>query len=110
MKSSPLEILIEGCDHVSTREELEQRAKFCFDACVVMRDRFIPFDLYADLGWNVPAVSAHLASSGYLFDYKSLLFRRLMPAIKKVGLLTEAVSPQYAMIGALEYQYADVEL
>src|SRR5579872_2667905 len=25
MKSSPLELLIEGCDHVSTREELEQR-------------------------------------------------------------------------------------
>src|SRR6185369_6255070 len=90
-------------------EELEERAQFCFDACVVMRDRFVPQELYRDMGWSVPAVSVHLAESGYLLDYKQLLYRRLMPSIKKVGLLTPAMAPKYEMIGALEFQDAETD-
>jgi hypothetical protein len=89
--------------------ELEERAQFCFDACVVMRDRFVPQELYRELGWSVPAVSVHLAESGYLLDYKQLLYRRLMPSIKKVGLLTPAIVGKYEMIGALEFQDAETD-
>jgi hypothetical protein len=89
--------------------ELDERARFCFDACVVMRDRFVPQELYRDMGWSVPAVSIHLAESGYLLDYKQLLYRRLMPSIKKVGLLTPAMLGKYDMIGALAFQDAEAD-
>ncbi len=89
--------------------ELEERARFCFDACVVMRDRFVPHELYREMGWSVPAVSVHLGESGYLVDYKQLLYRRLMPNIKKVGLLTPSMVHKYDMIGALEFQDAEAD-
>lgn len=93
-------------DHLARlpQDQLEERARFCFDACVVMRDRFVPVDVYQSLGWPLPDVMRHVASSAYIAGYKDHLYRRLIPVFERIGLITERIAPQYASIGALEYR------
>ena len=41
-----------------TAEELEERAQFAYEACVVMRTRLIPTDVYREFGWPVEEAAA----------------------------------------------------
>jgi hypothetical protein len=87
-----------------TPQEFEQRAKFCLDACIVMRDRFVPVDLFSRYGWNWSETLKHLSATEYVSTYKDVLFRRIVPVINKLGLITPSTAPHYDTIGALAYK------
>lgn len=92
--------------HLTTlsEQDFEQRAKFCLDACIVMRDRFVPVDLFSRYGWNWGETLKHLSGTEYVHTYKDVLFRRIVPVINKLGLITPKTAPHYETIGALAYK------
>ena len=47
-----------------------------------------------------------ILKSGVNDDFRGLLFNRVMPNLKKIGLLTESVRPLYDELGLLEYEVA----
>ena len=88
-------------------EEIEERAQFAYEACVISRDRLI----------NTRAMSKHLKmtdeearefqlGNGAMDQFRSFLFSRVMPNLKKIGLLTDSVRPKYEALGILEYENA----
>lgn len=88
-------------------EEVEDRAQFAYEACVISRDRLI----------NTKAMSKYLKmtdeevrdfqlSNGAMDQFRSFLFSRVMPNLKKIGLLTDSVRPKYEALGILEYEHA----
>ena len=90
-----------------TPEEIEERAEFAFEACVVSKERLI----------NTGAMSKFLKMSdeearifqlnnGGLDQFRSFLFSRVMPNLKRIGLLTESIRPKYEELGILEYENA----
>lgn len=96
--------------HLATlsEQEFEQRAKFCLDACIVMRDRFVPVDLFSRYGWNWGETLKHLSGTEYVRTYKDVLFRRVVPVVNKLGLITPRTAPHYETIGALAYKDEEV--
>jgi hypothetical protein len=81
-------------------EEIEDRAQFAYEACVISRDRLI----------NTKAMSKYLKmtdeevrefqlSNGAMDQFRSFLFSRVM-------LLTDSVRPKYEALGILEYEHA----
>jgi hypothetical protein len=91
-----------------SKEEREERALFAFQAATGMggsrgnRTRF-----YERYGWDREEVIAHLKSSqvdNQSQDFRVQLFGRIMPNLKRIGLLTDNVKPMWDALGVLDLQ------
>ena len=93
-------------DFVQTlsHEEKEERAHFAFEACVVMRERLISTEVFEHFGWDVEAAREQVLSSTIMAQFRNLLFTRIMPNLKRIGLLTESVRPRFEELGILQYE------
>jgi len=91
-----------------SEEELEERAMFCFEACVVMRDRIINTELPAKY-FNMPEdeIREMIVNDKTNDEFRNLLFTRILPNLKRIGLLTDKVKPLYDELGLLKYENAD---
>jgi hypothetical protein len=91
-----------------SEEELEERAMFCFEACVVMRDRIMNTELPAKY-FNMPEdeIREMILNDETNDEFRNLLFTRILPNLKRIGLLTDKVKPLYDELGLLKYENAD---
>jgi len=88
-----------------SEEELEERAMFCFEACVVMRDRIINTELPAKwFNMSEDAIREMIANDETNDQFRNLLFTRVLPNLKRIGLLTDKVKPLYDELGLLKFQ------
>jgi len=86
-----------------SQPEIEDRARFAFDACRVMRERIVPTDVYVHYGFDPEEGRRHFLQAGQMDMFRNLLFTRIMPNLSKVGLITEAVRPLYEELGLMQY-------
>ena len=71
-------------------EEREERALFACEACVVSRERLEARKKVLD---------------GFVMStFRNLLFQRVIPNLKRIGLLTDAVRPKFEELGILEFE------
>ncbi len=87
-----------------TEEEKAERAQFAYEACVVMRERLVPTEVYAHFGFDVKTAGHHAFNAQLLSDFRSLLFTRIIPNLGRIGLLTDNVRPLYDDLGILQYE------
>jgi hypothetical protein len=85
-------------------EEREDRARFAYEACCVMRERIVATDVFEHYGWDIEEGRRRSLAGGVMQQFRKLLFTRIIPNLKKVGLITDAVRPLYAELGVLEYE------
>lgn len=85
-------------------QEIEDRAQFAYEACVVMRERLIATEVFAQFGWDVEAARQRMLESQVMDQFRNLLFTRIVPNLKKIGLLTDSVRPKYDALGILQYE------
>ena len=91
-----------------TEEELEDRAMFCYEACVIMRDRIINTELPAKwFNMSEDDIRELIANDETNDQFRNLLFTRVLPNLKRIGLLTDKVKPLYDELGLLQYQDSD---
>jgi hypothetical protein len=86
------------------QNEIEDRAEFAFQACAIMRDRLFGLDVMREYGFDLEASRKYIMDSVVIGLFRELLFERIMPNLKRVGLLTDAVRPKYEALGALKYE------
>ena len=93
-----------------TEEEVEDRAMFAYEACVVMRNRIINTELPARW-FNVSEeeIMEMLINDETQDMFTNLLFSRVMPNLKRIGLLTDKVMPLYEKLNLTSYMDADSE-
>jgi hypothetical protein len=86
------------------QNEIEDRAEFAYQACAIMRDRLFGLDVMREYGFDLEASRKYIMDSMVIGLFRELLFERIMPNLKRVGLLTDAVRPKYEALGALKYE------
>jgi hypothetical protein len=93
-------------DHVKTlsEEEIEERATFALEACIVMRERMVPVDVHAHFGWNTEETRAISLGGEGRQQFRNLVFARIIPNLKRIGLLTEKIRPRFEELGLLEFE------
>ena len=84
--------------------EREDRAEFAYQACVVSRDRLIGTDVFRYFGWDVDHARAALVERGLNADFLNMLYARIIPNLKRIGLLTERVRPKFEEMGVLDFE------
>jgi hypothetical protein len=86
------------------QNEIDDRAQFAYEACIVMRERLVQTDVFEYFGWDVEDARRKILESQIMEQFRNLLFTRIIPNLKKVGLLTDKVRPLYEKLGILEYE------
>ena len=93
-----------------SEEEVEDRAMFAYEACVVMRDRIINTELPARwFNISEEEIREMLINDETQDMFTNLLFSRVMPNLKRIGLLTDKVLPLYENLNLTSYMDADSE-
>jgi hypothetical protein len=87
-----------------SEEELEERAQFAYEACLVMRGRLMSADVYENFGWDKEDAQAFAQKADVANNFQHLLFTIVVPNLSRIGLLTEKVRPLYDELGVLEYE------
>ena len=93
-------------DYLKTlsKSEIEDRAQFAFEACVVMRNRLISGEVISRFLDYTPEEAQEIAANtAQGQNFRVLLFTKIVPNLKRIGLLTDRVAPQYEKLGVLSY-------
>jgi len=90
-----------------SEEEKNDRAQFAYEACVVMRNRFGSTNVINHYGWDAEAAAAAQVGSEAGRLFANLLFSKIMPNLRKIGLLTDEVSEKYEEMGILQFKDLD---
>ena len=94
-------------DYLKTlsKSEIEDRAQFAFEACVVMRDRLISGEVISKFLDYTPEEARKIAEESEQGEnFKNLLFTKIIPNLTRIGLITDKVRPKYEKLGVLSYQ------
>jgi hypothetical protein len=87
-----------------TSSELKEREEFTIEACRMMRDRFDMAELYERLGLPVEKLVEIRMNSEGMKLFRNLLFMKIVPNLRKLGLLTPRVREEFARMDVLKFE------
>jgi hypothetical protein len=89
--------------------ELKEREDFVIEGCYLMRDRIRAWEVWEHFGIERAEIKELLDTSAYMQMFQSLLFSRIVPCVRDIGLWTERVQQAYADMGVLDYSKSDLQ-
>ena len=84
--------------------DLAEREEFVLEACALMRDRFQPTQVWEHFGVDVDQATAQFEQGPDMQAFRSLLFSKVVPNLRKLGLLTPRVRDGFEQLGILKYE------
>ncbi len=88
--------------------DLRVREEFLVEACAAIRDRFVPVDVFDRMGFDVARAEKGFATSPDAMLFRNLIFSKVVPNLRKLGLLTPRVREEFETLGILQYaSYVD---
>lgn len=91
-----------------TDKERAEREEFVIEGCYLMRDRFKGREVFENLGLPVKECMEYVDRSDMYSLYTSLLFSRIVPCVKDIGLWGQRVRDAYEAMGVLDNAKADL--
>ena len=88
--------------------DLAEREDFVLEACALMRDRFQPTQVWEHFGIDVAEATKRFEQGPDMQAFRALLFSKVVPNLRKLGLLTPKVREGFEQLGILKYErYVD---
>jgi hypothetical protein len=87
--------------------ELRERQEFAFEAAVRMRDRFLQQEVWEKMGLDLKQVIPISLQDPTRKDFQALLFSKIVPNCKKLGLLDAAdgwLRVKFQEIGVIQFE------
>jgi hypothetical protein len=85
-----------------TAAERHEREEFCYEAAVLVRDRFLLREVWENLGMDVDVCLEAIEHREMVSLFRRMLFSRIMPNLKKLGLLSDHIRPRWEALGLIE--------
>jgi hypothetical protein len=92
-----------------TSVERKEREDFVIEGCYLMRDRFQAKEVWANFGIPADDADRLVQESEYMNMFRSLLFSRIVPCVKDIGLWSERIQSAYDDMGVLDFSKQDLE-
>ena len=93
-----------------TDAELREREEFVIEGCYLMRDRLRGVEVLENLGIPKAEAEEYAERSPYLHMFRKLLFSRIVPCVKDIGLWGERLQRAYVDMGVLELGDSNLDL
>jgi len=87
-----------------TALERREREEFLYEGCRLMRDRLLMEDVWEVMGWPVDEVRDIVLHSPQMQEFRKMLFSKVVPNVKRLGLLTPYVRERFAELGILQFE------
>src|SRR5215831_3540584 len=84
--------------------ERRERQEFTYEACMLMRDRFLALEVWEKLGLPVSECAEMALRSESMGQFRKFLFARIVPNVKRLGLLDPWLSQKFDEMGILGFQ------
>jgi P-aminobenzoate N-oxygenase AurF len=92
-----------------TSAELADREEFVVEGCYLMRNRFVMREVWEHMGFNVEECVAVTEKSPTQTAFRTLLFTRIAPCVKDIGLWGPKVRHAFADLGVIDAADSDLE-
>jgi hypothetical protein len=97
-------------DHMKnnlTESERKEREDWAFEISMLLRNRFLAHEFYEEhwahamsrKEWN-----RLVLESEFMAFFRKTLFKRIVPNLRQIGLLSDRVRPYYEELGLLEWE------
>jgi hypothetical protein len=90
-----------------TQAERDEREEFVVEACYLMKDRFMAEEVWERMGLDVQRCMKYVDESEMTQEFRKLLFSRIVPTVKDIGLWGSKVQKAYADMGVIQFQDLD---
>jgi hypothetical protein len=89
-----------------TERERREREDWSFEVALLMRNRFTAYEVHEE--WFEGQISRAdwrrvIDTSRGMEDFRTVMFSRLVPNLREIGLLTPRIMPRYEKVGLLRY-------
>ena len=93
-------------DHYGDMKESEvkEREDFVYEAAVLMRDRFLFQQVWEKVGLPVKECMDIAMHNEGQKQFRQILFSKIVPAIKRIGLLSERQRQRFDELGILQFE------
>jgi len=91
-----------------SEKERKDREDWAFEMSLLMRNRFLAHEFYDEHYGHLMSRAAWdraILESEYMTRFRTTMFRRIVPNLKRIGLLSPRIRPHYAAIGLLEWEH-----
>ena len=75
-----------------------------YDACAISRERLVTTDVFRHFGWDVEEARQRVMEGFVMSTFRNLLFQRVIPNLRRIGLMTDAIRPKFESLGILEFE------
>ncbi len=89
--------------------EQREREEFVIEACQLMRDRLVGDEIATHFGWPREEVRQKVLDSPVMKMFRQSLFARVVPNIKKLGLLSPKVRKGFEDLEIIQFENYDAE-
>ena len=97
---------LQGLYPTMTSAELADREDFLLEATSLMYERFLLDQVWERMDIDVEAGKQFARQSAIMRGFRQMLFSKIVPNIRKLGLLTPRVRDHYETLGILQFQEA----
>jgi hypothetical protein len=88
----------------ATEAERHEREDFIYEAAVLMRDRFLFEQVWEKMGMPVEECKRITLESESQRMFRQMLFAKIVPAVKKMGLLSARQRERFEKLGILQFE------
>ncbi len=90
-----------------TERERREREDWTFEVCLFLRNRFFAHEFYDEyyghqmsrMAWDQLVLGSDMMQM-----FRRTMFKRVIPNLKRIGLLSDRIRPKYAELGLLQYE------
>ncbi|MFV0127813.1 ferritin-like domain-containing protein [Streptomyces sp. HMX112] len=93
-----------------TDAELREREEFVIEGCYLMRDRLRGVEVLENFGIGRKEAEEYAENSEFLHLFRKLLFSRIVPCVKDIGLWGERLQRAYVDMGVFELGDSSLDL
>ncbi|MFN7133467.1 MAG: ferritin-like domain-containing protein [Myxococcales bacterium] len=93
---------------VLSPKELREREDWAFEMSLLMRNRFLAHEFYEEYYAHTMSRAAWdrlILQSQFMTFFRNTMFRRIVPNLKRINLLSDRVRPHYEALGLLAFEH-----
>jgi hypothetical protein len=92
--------------HELSESERREREDWAFEVALLMRDRFMGYEVYDE--WFAGALKRSdwrqfILNAPGMEEFRHVMFSRLVPNLREIGLLSPRIQPSYERVGLMRY-------
>jgi len=84
--------------------ELHEREEFVIEATVLMRDRLLMEEVWQRIGLDPKVWMPWSLTTPFMVGFRQILFSKIVPNLKRLGLLTPRVRAKFAELDILQFE------